>query len=348
MKALITPHGDLELASDQDSGNGDMRAHYPSWGFGTIQRNPVLNYAIYLITPHGDLELGADDVWNGGYQVSLPLMGIWNAAMSARLIPPPRRPHYPSWGFGTGKTAFAAMPVFRSLPLMGIWNRFSLRASSNSATGSLPLMGIWNSLGKAAQAANVALLITPHGDLELASSFPSIRAICSLITPHGDLEHVGPSCGSGRSRTLITPHGDLEPDQMRVVERLRAVSLPLMGIWNTPSSTAPPPDASSPHYPSWGFGTLRVQFERNLKCSTHYPSWGFGTRLLPDGSRVAIGELITPHGDLEPGRLRSGRRLIHRAHYPSWGFGTTTPICTSCKLSSSSLPLMGIWNPAIP
>ena len=57
----------------------------------------------------------------------------------------------------------------------------------------------------------------------------------------------------------------------------------------------------------------------------HYPSWGFGT--LADAPLVQQEvDLITPHGDLEPWRVRS-TSVTTSTHYPSWGFGTRRTTC---------------------
>ena len=50
-----------------------------------------------------------------------------------------------------------------------------------------------------------------------------------------------------------------------------------------------------------------------------------------------------------PGLGSGSRSGLLPSHYPSWGFGTETEISTEYE-TSTSLPLMGIWNdpPLIP
>ena len=205
-------------------------------------------------------------------------------------------PHYPSWGFGTVTPLTLAQVDARSLPLMGIWNFVHCLTPTAIALLITP-HGDLEPPATTARPGNRQALITPHGDLERASFRQRRERRQPLITPHGDLEPVGTHEFSTLRRQLITPHGDLER--------------------GPPSARRPAP---GPHYPSWGFGT------RDPRAR--------GGGVVP---------LITPHGDLEPPRFRRVRRQRRHlitphgdlerppprdtrspmmSHYPSWGFGT--------------------------
>ena len=290
---LITPHGDLEHPRG-GGGPGRTDAHYPSWGFGTLL---------------------VDNVGRDLTQCSLPLMGIWNLGRHlqrehSRLLITPhgdlellrvaRRdldfiilitPHgdlEPEIAAALGRSPQT------SLPLMGIWNSLVTRTASDLRF-SLPLMGIWNP-SEGGVAADAAILITPHGDLELPSKYSPAHGIeahypswgfgtCALRMSRTVSSAHYPSWGFGTSASpfvprlqsrLITPHGDLEPSACLIRSAASLSSLPLMGIWNL-------------------FDVPRHADE-------------------PD--------LITPHGDLERACARSASRSRVSAHYPSWGFGT--------------------------
>ena len=58
------------------------------------------------------------------------------------------------------------------------------------------------------------------------------------------------------------------------------------------------------------------------------------------GVRWTPYELITPHGDLKR-PLRGGMLASRPTHYPSWGFETCLP-CPIARSRLLSLPLMGI------
>ena len=141
---------------------------------------------------------------------------------------------------------------------------------------------------------------------------------------------------------LITPHGDREPSR-RSRRRCRRAA----------------------HYPSWGSGTGNLSQASTTPSASSLPLMGIGNRELEPGFDDAFSELITPHGDREPGA--GGMRIVHpnrslplmgignspppgpysaaqtRPHYPSWGSGTISWIPRTL-LAVHSLPLMGIGN----
>ena len=223
--------------------------------------------------------------------------------------------HYPSWGSGTAKAAWAPLIVEISLPLMGIGNELAVRPT-----------------------AVCCLLITPHGDREPSPSrrprgchrahYPSWGSGTRLAASETAVRlHSLPLMGIGngarpdrrkRDSLLITPHGDREPPRRRVTPWARIRSLPLMGIGNLDTGRVVALSALliTPH----GDRELLRHNRRSISRAAHYPSWGSGTREILCWLIAAV-RLITPHGDRELDESR--RRGV---------------------VAGSSLPLMGIGN----
>ncbi len=360
---LITPHGDRE-PTDAISSIPRARSHYPSWGSGTLLLhvlvispeihslplmgigNPPTNWFdsiingslplmgignpefelgakgyTNLITPHGDRELACTSICECRRRwCSLPLMGIGNRK-EPRVMTPSLH-SLPLMGIGNGGRGPGGGGVVRlitphgdrelavgvgrlrrlisSLPLMGIGNPHLVSLPSAEQHHSLPLMGIGN------------------------CSWNGLR--------EGWFSSHYPSWGSGTHR-FVRGEGD---DQD---------SLPLMGIGNPIPPDIPPPRPPgliTPH----GDRELGAKGHPEWARRAHYPSWGSGTcgrlstgRATGHGSLPLMGignlgdarvysrqaELITPHGDREPGRhnVRDLDTLDH------------------------SLPLMGIGNPRV-
>ena len=127
--------------------------------------------------------------------------------------------------------------------------------------------------------------------------------------------------GRGDHRDLITPHGDLELDRFEDVPR---------GVLTliTPHGDLEP--LKSPMY--------------ILSSSPHYPSWGSGTVHFRPRDRVRE-RLITPHGDLEP--LRSEHPIWQECRLITPHGDLELRLFPPQQDSvSRSLPLMGIWNDA--
>ena len=143
-------------------------------------------------------------------------------------------------------------------------------------------------------------------------------------------------------------------------------SLPLMGIWNRarPQDRRVQPALITPH------GDLERR--RRSACrrsdrplitphgdlehvsgrdgmgirSSHYPSWGSGTLASGSGRHDRV-HLITPHGDLERRRPWPSVAPRSTSSLPLMGiWNHSTPRTASAQISS--LPLMGIWNQATP
>ena len=227
---LITPHGDWERSSTV-RGSRRFRTHYPSWGLGTIRpRSPIVRRPI-LITPHGDWELAPDEPLADLEPLITP-HGDWEPRCSARLPRQPRphypswglgtgeghrhvslaEPHYPSWGLGTGGRPAADHRPLRLITPHGDWERPKSNRHAHHQAFSLPLMGIGNPTERQ----------------------PCVGVVVDLITPHGDWEPPGRVGGKGPQR---------------------GTSLPLMGIGNL-WALCRVRQACRSHYPSWGLGTV--------------------------------------------------------------------------------------------
>ena len=107
---LITPHGDLERQRPSAAAGSLLRAHYPSWGFGTGHEKSGQPRALGAHYPSWGFGTRASPARTWGLIRSLPLMGIWNRKRRVELLD----------------------RGLRSLPLMGIWN---LRPAGRSACG---------------------------------------------------------------------------------------------------------------------------------------------------------------------------------------------------------------------
>ena len=294
-----------------------------------------------LITPHGDLELDRQRAMAFPTVYSLPLMGIWNFQNPSKLGKFVK-PHYPSWGFGTGDGYSAKEAIQQLITPHGDLEPASRARPGRRIAASLPLMGIWNSI-RNAPGRRRAQLITPHGDLELEVYAPDLTLEDNSLPLMGIWNARASAASPDSALLLITPHGDLEPEGGIAVE-------------GSPSSA---------HYPSWGFGTRGPALHRRTVRYCSLPLMGIWNKLAPGGvggvahsslplmgiwNRLATpsypqalknslplmgiwngdGEvdlrrgrqhLITPHGDLEP-RRRGACCPASRSHYPSWGFGT--------------------------
>ena len=128
-----------------------------------------------------------------------------------------------------------------------------------------------------------------------------------------------------RHPRLITPHGDRKRNAAGKSSLATALSLPLMGIENRRHPRRRPPPRSA-HYPSWGSKTRRGQRREYL----------------------AVGRLITPHGDRKRGSPPPAAHTPHRAHYPSWGSKTHLPRVHRTTARPAHYPSWGSKTRACP
>ena len=113
-----------------------------------------------------------------------------------------------------------------------------------------------------------------------------------------------------------------------------------MGIGNMRGGRSAPA-STSPHYPSWGSGTIVVTIDAGGPIVS-LPLMGIGNVGQPDALRNRPG-LTTPHGDREPEPDSEPATAKADTHYPSWGSGTDA-ITLILRDGDHSLPLMGIGN----
>ena len=134
-----------------------------------------------------------------------------------------------------------------------------------------------------------------------------------LITPHGDRKPRQPPPAPTSAPRLITPHGDRKPGAVRLI---------------TPHGDRKLIQPQTQQHdggvslPLMGIGNLACLSLRRRASSAHYPSWGSETGHRPPAGRAA------------------------GSHYPSWGSETRGAAFAGARRRWSSLPLMGIGNPA--
>ena len=218
--------------TDRRGGRGDHRAQYLSWQSETRQYNRLGAVDCpHLITPHVDRKHHVRPVHDPVLHLSLPLMGIGNAA-----------------GRRKGRVFGHA-----SLPLMGIGNCSYSRRTRVRPASHYPSWGS-ETKWRFGQLDKDTLLITPHGDRKPDQLIVRIARAVDLITPHGDRKPQD----IGRlflRRELITPHGDRKQAERAAIDALHYASLPLMGIGNSFRGSLSYPLRRT-HYPSWGSETL--------------------------------------------------------------------------------------------
>ena len=128
-------------------------AHYPSWGSKTADRRMTSHHARQLITPHGDRKPVCSHGRHTLHVLSLPLMGIENQRIEgdagirlrALITPHGDRKHL--------GPVTVIEPISVSLPLMGIENRWTMPATTPSATCTH--YPSWGSKTRAAPAARL-------------------------------------------------------------------------------------------------------------------------------------------------------------------------------------------------
>ena len=228
--------------------------HYPSWGSGTS--------VVGQIQP--------------GFHISLPLMGIGNAANSRK--PPSSAASLPLMGIGN-LLEWSIVPIPADKLITPHGDRELEEHHPRAHRGEHPNYPSWGS-GTRRLAGGLPVfptqLIAPHGDRELGvPGQERADGTGKLITPHGDRE-LRIKATAGGDPQLIIPHGDRERTR-------RQSSGPRL-----PS-----------HYPSWGSGTGFVHCAyRHILNSL--PLMGIGNELIHVRVRDKL-LLITPHGDREPG-----------------------------------------------
>ena len=234
-----------------------------------------------------------------------------------------RLTHYPSWGSET-TWRVNELPVQHSdsLPLMGIGNPGTRRVGSRvGAWNSLPLMGIGN---------------------------PGTRRVGSRVGAWNSLPLMGIGNRTswrrrGRCGRAHYPSWGSETGRRpRVMPTTSPISLPLMGIGNSPRGLAPvarsiflitphgdrklrcrgaPSAPASGSLPLMGIGNGHAPRPETLRQRLSLPLMGIGNQeRLADSERTQA-SLITPHGD----RKRKLPRVRDGAQ-------------------ADSLPLMGIGN----
>ena len=293
-RRLITPQGDQEptpgppwyavsysslpLRGIRNAGRGcrppgDQPAHYPSGGSGTTEARSDLDSVTSHYPSGGSGTCSLPDLFRFGFQLITP-HGDQERLAEAEI----------------------RLYDARSLPLRGIRNSPEAISSTQLNCVSLPLMGIRNPAVNPPTGI-LRLLITPHGDQELAiATALACRAWTSL--PLMGIRNLLSNPDGPDGYSLITPHGDQERQGRRYLGSHRSHSLPLMGIRNA---------------------TYRTYTGHSTNASL--PLMGIRNTPRPRDF-LPVAQLITPQGDQERGQPHPATPPGQPAHYPSGGSGT--------------------------
>ena len=198
------------------STRASTRSHYPSWGSGTG--------------------------WSGhpttaDVLTSLPLMGIRNHGRQSRRGGGPSGPHYPSWGSGTSELRGVPSPAHNLTTPHGDQERQSPYRSftTRSPCSHYPSWGSGTVLG--VPILHVPLgLTTPHGDQEQRWAGYCLTGYTRLTTPHGDQERERHPGAAVRATAPHYPSWGSGTVLLVVAVGIISVSLPLMGIRNSPAT----------------------------------------------------------------------------------------------------------------
>ena len=250
-----------------------------------------------LITPHGDRKPGVRLVDVADETVSLPLMGIENAA---RLSTPTRRrrSHYPSWGsktrvdprrnvaqmrlitpHGDRKLDAAVNWGTRILAHYPSWGSKTARAVASPAIPRSSHYPSWGSKTRGGRRRSAAHRSAHYPSWGSKTSVPSLKRIRKAVSlPLMGIENPRAVRHRHVARLLITPHGDRKRTRRRRESTRCICSLPLMGIENAD-----------------GYRRGEGRHRDSL------PLMGI-ENAAAGVLMLGVPDLITPHGDRKPGQ----------------------------------------------